>query len=145
MYVQWDSHSATLQQGCRVTNLMMMIIIIQKLQDITDMGWQLKSEYDDCIKVLNAKLREQDSLINHYQPIKGSDCGIDAGTQGFHYRSSSILWWLFTSHEWLYQVSLSIQGHEFAYMQQCYNCFQWEGGDKEKSGCFEMERVLDPE
>ena len=42
----------------------MMIIIIQKLQDITDMGWQLKSEYDDCIKVLNARLREQDSLIN---------------------------------------------------------------------------------
>jgi len=34
------------------------------IQDITEMGWQLKSEYDDCIKVLNAKLREQDSLID---------------------------------------------------------------------------------
>src|SRR5258708_12794434 len=42
----------------------MIKLVIQKLQDITDMGWQLKSEYDDCIKVLNAKLREQDSLIN---------------------------------------------------------------------------------
>src|SRR5258708_6633445 len=39
-------------------------LVIQKLQDITNTGWQLKSEYDDCIKVLNAKLREQDSLID---------------------------------------------------------------------------------
>ena len=58
----------------------MIIIIIQKLQDITGMGWQLKSEYDDCIKVLNARLREQDSLINQLkdqtvalmQELKGS-------------------------------------------------------------------------
>src|SRR5260221_8841438 len=78
MYVQWDSHSAMLQQGCGVTNMIM--IIIQKLQDITDTGWQLKSEYDDCIKVLNAKLREQDSLIDQLkdqtvalmQELKGS-------------------------------------------------------------------------
>ena len=78
MYVQWDSHSAMLQQGCGVTNI--IIIIIQKLQDITNTGWQLKSEYDDCIKVLNAKLREQDSLINQLkdqtvalmQELKGS-------------------------------------------------------------------------
>ena len=78
MYVQWDSCSAMLQQGCGVTNMIM--IIIQKLQDITDMGWQLKSEYDGCIKVLNAKLREQDSLINQLkdqtavlmQELKGS-------------------------------------------------------------------------
>ena len=78
MYVQWDSHSAMLQWGHGVTNMIM--IIIQKLQDITDLGWQLKSEYDDCIKVLNAKLREQDSLINQLkdqtaalmQELKGS-------------------------------------------------------------------------
>ena len=42
----------------------MIELVIQKHQDITNMCWQLKSEYDDCIKVLNAKLREQDSLID---------------------------------------------------------------------------------
>src|SRR5258708_30944270 len=60
--------------------LEMIELVIQKLQDITDMGWQLKSEYDDCIKVLNAKLREQDSLIDQLkdqtvalmQELKGS-------------------------------------------------------------------------
>src|SRR5258708_12701959 len=58
----------------------MIELVIQKLQDITNTGWQLKSEYHDCIKVLNSKLRDQDSLTNQLnnqtvalmQELKGS-------------------------------------------------------------------------
>ncbi len=58
--------------------------LIHKLKDITDMGWRLKTEYDDHIEVLNAKLREQESLIDQLkghtamlrQELKDSSIGV---------------------------------------------------------------------
>ena len=38
--------------------------MIHQLNDIMDMGWQLKSEHDNHIDALHAKLKEQDLLIN---------------------------------------------------------------------------------
>ena len=38
--------------------------MIHQLNDIMDMGWQLRSEHDNCIDALHAKLKEQDLLTN---------------------------------------------------------------------------------
>ena len=58
--------------------------VIQKLDDLTIMGQQLKIEHDNCMDTLHAKLREHDLLINQLnnrtmmlvQEIADSSAGI---------------------------------------------------------------------
>ncbi len=38
--------------------------LTQKLNDLADTGWRMKSKYDEHIKALHAKLKEQDLLIS---------------------------------------------------------------------------------
>jgi len=42
----------------------MIELLTQKLNDLADTGWRMKSKYDEHIKALHAKLKEQDLLIS---------------------------------------------------------------------------------
>ncbi len=63
----------------------------QKLNDIMDTGWCMKSKYDEHIKALHAKLKEQDLLISQLknctvmmmQDIKDSSGGIHQSYNDF--------------------------------------------------------------
>src|SRR5258708_6661423 len=62
----------------------MIKLVIQKLDNLTIMGWQLKIEYDNHIDTLYVELREHDLLINQLndhtmmlmQEIADSSAGI---------------------------------------------------------------------